>query len=67
LAIHSRQTAPTPAGFAVIVSAMISQCLTKPDRASFSPESGKYSVLLFLAQFLESGIGAQRVPKRIEP
>jgi len=25
------------------------------------------SQLLFLAQFLESGIGAQRVPKRIEP
>ena len=29
-------------------------------------ESGKYSVLLFLAEFLEAGIGAQRVPERID-
>ena len=30
-------------------------------------ESGAYSVLLFLAEFLESGIAAQRIPNRIEP
>jgi hypothetical protein len=30
-------------------------------------ESGKYSVLLFLAEFLESGIGAQRIPDWIDP
>jgi hypothetical protein len=48
-------------------------CHTKPDfpRNSGNPvqglslhkESGVYSVLLFLAEFLESGIGAQRVPE----
>ena len=30
-------------------------------------ESGAYSVLLFLAEFLESGIGAQRIPDWVEP
>ena len=53
-----------------------SACL---DRLSFRPSSGRIHpsvlsvrsvvklFLLFLAEFLESGIAAQRVPERIEP
>ena len=35
--------------------------------AFVAQESGKYSVLLFLTEFLESGIAAQRVPEGIKP
>jgi len=48
------------------LSAIISQFFTRSDRASLVQESGKYSVLLFLAEFLEARVGAQRIPNWIE-
>ena len=41
-------------------------CESEACHAGASAEAGKL-FLLFLAEFLESGIGAQRVPDRIEP
>jgi len=48
--------APTPTGFAEIVSDDFPNTSCAAD-----------SRLLFLAEFLESGIAAQRIPERIEP
>jgi hypothetical protein len=49
------------------LSAMISQCLAGRIVPLLVQESGAYSVLLFLAEFLESRIAAQGVPGWIEP
>jgi len=64
--IHGRDTAQTPAGFAETVSDDF-PVPRRPDRASLVQESGAYSVLLFLAEFLEARIGPQRIEHWIEP
>ena len=50
---------------------VVAVCVYNPDRSPFEiqrlTEIAQGSRLLFLAQFLESGIAAQRVPERIEP
>jgi hypothetical protein len=56
VAIQRSDATSTPSGFAEIVSDDFPNTSRAADLR-----------LLFHAEFLESGIGAQRIPKRIEP